>query len=73
MQFFLIKTTAISFMTILRLIRRVRQFERRGENKQKMFSLRRDILMLRFVQIRNNRYENRLIFLLLANKNIVFP
>jgi hypothetical protein len=28
--------------------------------------------MLRFVQIRNNRYENRLIFLLLANKNIVF-
>jgi hypothetical protein len=27
--------------------------------------------MLRFVQIRNNRYENRLIFLLLANKNIV--
>jgi hypothetical protein len=29
--------------------------------------------MLRFVQIRNNRYENRLIFLLLVNKNIVFP
>jgi len=29
--------------------------------------------MLRFVQIRNNRYENRLIFLLLASKNIVFP
>jgi hypothetical protein len=29
--------------------------------------------MLRFVQIRNNHYENRLIFLLLANKNIVFP
>ena len=29
--------------------------------------------MLRFVQIRNNRYENRLIFLLLANKYIVFP
>jgi hypothetical protein len=26
--------------------------------------------MLRFVQIRNNHYENRLIFLLLANKNI---
>ena len=31
-------------MTILRLIRRVRQFERRDKNKQKMFSLRRDIL-----------------------------
>jgi hypothetical protein len=29
--------------------------------------------ILRFVQIRNNRYENRLIFLLLASKNIVFP
>ena len=28
--------------------------------------------MLHFVQIRNNRYENRVIFLLLANKNIVF-
>jgi hypothetical protein len=25
--------------------------------------------MLRFVQIKNNRYENRLIFLLLANEN----
>ena len=29
--------------------------------------------MLRFAQIRKNRYENRLIFSLLANKNIVFP
>jgi hypothetical protein len=29
--------------------------------------------MLRFVQIRNNRYENRLIFLPLANTNIVLP
>ena len=29
--------------------------------------------MLRFVQIRNNRYEDRLIFLLLANTNIVLP
>jgi uncharacterized membrane protein YpjA len=27
--------------------------------------------MLRFVQIRNKRYENRLISLLLANKNVV--
>ena len=32
------------FMTILRLIRRVRQFERHDYNKQKMFSLCRDIL-----------------------------
>jgi hypothetical protein len=57
------------FMTILRLIRRVHQFERRDLNKQKFLTY----YMLRFVQIRNNRYENRLIFLLLANKNIVFP
>ena len=29
--------------------------------------------MLRLVQIRNNRYKNRLIFLLLTNTNIVLP
>jgi hypothetical protein len=42
MHFFLIKTTTILYMTILRLIRRVRQFERPDQNKQKMVSLRRD-------------------------------
>jgi hypothetical protein len=39
--------------------------------KKKCFLYAETYYMLRFVQIRNNRYENRLIFLLLANKNIV--
>jgi hypothetical protein len=37
---------------------------------KKCFLYAETYYMLRFVQIRNNRYENRLIFLLLANTNI---
>jgi hypothetical protein len=38
---------------------------------KKCFLYAETYYMLRFVQIRNNCYENRLIFLLLANANIV--
>ena len=40
---------------------------------KKCFLYAETYYMLRFAQIRNTRNENRLIFLLLANKNIVFP
>jgi hypothetical protein len=40
---------------------------------KKCFLYAETYYMLRLVQIRNNRYKNRLIFLLLANTNIVLP
>ena len=60
------------FMTILRLIRRVSSSKDVNKINKKCF-LYAETYMLRFVQIRNNRYENRLIFLLLANTNLVLP
>jgi hypothetical protein len=55
-------------MTILRLISSKDVIK----INKKCFLYAETYYMLRFVQIRNNRYENRLIFLLLANTNIVF-
>jgi hypothetical protein len=60
-------------MTILRLIRRSASSKDVIRISKKCFLYAETYYMLRFVQIRNNRYENRLIFLLLANTNIVLP
>ena len=58
MQFFLVKTTNKFFRTILRLISSKDMIK----INKKCFIYAETYYMLRFVQIRNNRYENRLIF-----------
>ena len=75
MQLFLIKTTTIFFYDYSEINQKEGSTSSKDVIKinKKCFVYAETYYMLRFVQIRNNRYENRLIFLLLANKNIVFP
>ena len=71
MQFFLIKT--IIFYDYSEINQKGPPVWDVIKINKKCFLYAETYYTLLFVQIRNNRYENRLIFLLLVNTNIVFP